>query len=360
MSTVFVEQVEIGDVLPHPNADRLEIVQVKGTQVVTLKGQFKAGDWAAYFPPDIMIPEDVADRLGVKQYLKHAEYEPGQGSSQCRVAACRLRGQPSYGFLTDDCEVLCSRIALGHDIGGQFRARKYEPPVRETAEDAARDDANFHKYTSIEHYWRNTDEIIEGTPVRITEKIHGTNSRVGVVKLLDGTFEFMAGSHKLRRKKPEEGHSSLYWSPLENDRVLSLLNHLCDEQHTVIIFGEIFGKTVQDMDYGEAGATGYRVFDISVDGRYLDWAQIAPACLAFGVPTVPVLYVGPFSKELVEKYTHGETTLADKSRVQSRFKGREGIVITPLVEQHSRSLGRVILKSVSADYLDRKGAQDNE
>jgi len=47
--------------------------------------------------------------------------------------------------------------------------------------------------------------------------------------------------------------------------------------------------------------------------------------------------------------------------IQCAFKGREGCVITPQVEQfYAPTGGRLILKSVSADYLDRKGAQDNE
>jgi hypothetical protein len=39
----------------------------------------------------------------------------------------------------------------------------------------------------------------------------------------------------------------------------------------------------------------------------------------------------------------------------------EGIVVTPVKERFSDVLaGRCILKSVSADYLDRKDAQDNK
>jgi hypothetical protein len=71
---------------------------------------------------------------------------------------------------------------------------------------------------------------------------------------------------------------------------------------------------------------------------------------------VPVLYVGPFDPALVEEWTNGPTTQAE---VKSRFKGREGCVITPLTETYHPDLGRVVLKSVSADYLDRKGAKDN-
>ena len=75
---------------------------------------------------------------------------------------------------------------------------------------------------------------------------------------------------------------------------------------------------------------------------------------------VPTLYVGPFSRDIVEIHTYGPTTLAEPKDIKSKFKDREGCVITPLVEQRIRGLGRVILKSVSADYRDRKGAKDIE
>jgi hypothetical protein len=43
-----------------------------------------------------------------------------------------------------------------------------------------------------------------------------------------------------------------------------------------------------------------------------------------------------------------------------RFQGREGCVVTPVVERYDPDLGggRVILKSISADYLARKGGTD--
>jgi hypothetical protein len=63
---------------------------------------------------------------------------------------------------------------------------------------------------------------------------------------------------------------------------------------------------------------------------------------------------------MVESLTCGETTLVDLSAVKCKFRGREGIVITPVVEAYSEDLrGRMILKSKSADFLDRKNALDN-
>jgi len=84
-------------------------------------------------------------------------------------------------------------------------------------------------------------------------------------------------------------------------------------------------------------------------------------CAEFGVELVPVLYEGPFNRDLVKRFTYGPTTLAAPDKIRSSFKDREGCVITPQVEQfYAPTGGRLILKSVSADYLDRKGATDNE
>jgi len=364
---VTIERIEA--VAPHPNAEKLEIAKVAGTQTAIVKGQFKAGDLCVYFPPDILIPGDVAEALGVTKYLKTALY--GGLRVPCRVAACRLRGTPSYGFAQPLSALgTVKQPSVGMDVTETFRGRKYEPPARvyrgygggtgEVWGGLAREPVNFHRYTDIQHYRKYRHLLDAGLPVRITEKIHGTNSRVGLLKV-DGEWQFHAGSHKTARKQIDpEGRESVYWGPLNREGVLDLLTDLCNEgdepTNDVILFGELFGPGVQDLDYGvPAGDIGWWLFDISVSGTYLDWAPVKALCERYGVPTVPVLYEGPFSPELVERLTYGDTTVA--RAVKSKFKGREGIVITPLVEQQC-SMGRLVLKSVSADYLDRKGAQD--
>ena len=149
------------------------------------------------FPPGILIPQDVSQSLGIQKYLKHAEIDGIK--CQCRVAACRLRGEPSFGFIIPAPELLRAH-PLGSDVSIMWAAQKYEPPVRYFPGDLASEDSRFHKYTEIENIWRFPDAFPEGTPVRITEKIHGTNSRVGLI-CKNGEFEFMAGSHRTRRRK---------------------------------------------------------------------------------------------------------------------------------------------------------------
>ena len=65
---------------------------------------------------------------------------------------------------------------------------------------------------------------------------------------------------------------------------------------------------------------------------------------------VPILYTGPFSIESMEEFTNGKETVSGKEACI-----REGIVVRVAEERHEENLGRVILKSVSAAYLLRKG-----
>lgn len=365
MSQCFAEVVAIDAISPHPNANKLEIATIRGATVVVGIGTFKVGEAVVYFPPDLLIPELQADKLGVKKYLKEANYPGDPIKTHCRVAACKLRSYPSYGFIAPLSAIWGHQDdypAVGTDVSAFVQAVKYEPPRRPQAIMAAAEAPEhpaFHEYTSIEHYWRNTEAIELGEPVVITEKIHGTNSRVGVI-LVDGEWRFFAGSHHKNRKPPDDGRFCVYWEVLGLPGVMDLLNTLCNEENQVILFGEIFGPSIQDMDYGiNPMARGYRVFDISVGGRYLDWPQVREACDIFDVPTVPSLYVGPFSQEKLFELRDGPTTMEGGDTGKCKFKGREGVVVKPLKERFSEKLyGRTILKSVSADYLDRKGAQD--
>lgn len=381
MSNVNVEVVRINAINPHPGADRLEIAEILGTQCCVQKGTFQAGDLVFWFPPDILIPNRVAQTLGVDQYLKHASY-PGFGpqppdtetKSKCRVAACRLRGTPSFGFIAPLLVAGDPQIRIfteGENVSELFLAVKYEPPIKGDPSiprpkgfnaNAAPDNENFHKYTDIQHYYKYAPALPEGTPVRITEKVHGMNVRLGLVRTPDVDYVehvFQAGSHKVNWK-PEDSKGNIpIWWQLMTENVVAALTDLCDEQHSVIIFGELYGPGIQDMDYG-ADEFGFRVFDISVDRKYLDWADVNRVCETNGIETVPLLYEGPFSKEVLTLHTYGPTSMSEPDKIKAKFKDREGCVVTPLTEEFSRYLGgRLILKSVSADYLDRKGAQDN-
>ncbi len=363
MSEICCEVLRLGTVKPHPNADRLEIAEVMGTQCVVPKGVYRTGMGVVWIPPGMLINAEAAEHLGVADYLKEAKYPGDLVATKCRVAACRLRGEVSYGIITHAKLDMCTGDHIDHLCG----AVKYEPPttwgpngankVRGFNGDAAPDYPEFHRYTDIQNFYKYADVIPEGTPVRITEKLHGTNCRLGLINHC-GDFSFMAGSHKVNWKpQTEAGKVPLWWEYM-TEEAMYLLTELANEQHSVILFGEIFGPGVQDLDYGQTEKR-FRAFDIAVNGQYLNYDRFRTVCAFHGVDTVPLLYEGPYSKAVLEQYTHGPTALHQQDMIKSKFKGREGVVVTPLEEMTHPKLGRVILKSISADYLDRKNPQDN-
>lgn len=151
---------------------------------------------------------------------------------------------------------------------------------------------------------------------------------------------------------------SEYWEPLTDD-VKSMILHIKDkhfpEPVSVIVYAEIFGAGVQDMVYGLTGRN-FRVFDIAINNKYIDFDDKKELCEKFNVPMVPVLYKGPFSVKKLEEFTNGPTTMCE-AKIAGAFKGREGIVVT-LAGKEVDFKTRRIIKSVSADYLARKGGTE--
>ena len=368
-STLIVEVCAVEEVLKHPNADKVELVRVKNWVAVAPIGQFKVGDKCVYLPPDCVIPEQLADRWGITKYCPPLPRQiDGSRPPGCRIKAQRFRGERSFGTvqLPDD-----PTWPVGMSVVDYYGVTKYEPPMRATDGDAAPPVAAFHTYTSIENINNFPGVLCPDDEVVCSEKIHGTNFRVGLVMhphpdTGEGTWQWMAGSHGTRRKEfNEKGVRSMYWMPLHQECLTDPLRDVIrdivishEAKSAVIAFGEIFGPGVQDMQYGQKGLS-FRIFDIAVDGKYLDF-DVMIKCINGRVETVPYLYRGPFSLEKIAELTDGPTTIC-ASEDAGKFKGREGIVIRPVKERYSADLpnfGRVVLKSVSVDYYERKGGTE--
>ena len=362
MSTLVVEVCEVLSVDPHPGADALEFITVKGWQVIVGKALgLQVGQKVVYFPPDSVLPPDLADRLGITKYLSPLPRETdGSRKPGLRVRAARLRGEPSYG--TIDHEVDPS-WETGRDVRESYGVTKFEPPIRPSDGESLPALATFHGYTDIENIRNFPDVLQPGEEVVITEKLHGKNCRLGLVRVPDEPeLVFVAGSNDVRRREVDaKGRASDFWAPM-TEPVRELLQHLAEGSKSVVLFGELIGSGVQDMAYGLAnGAKSFRAFDVAVDARYLDFDRKADLFSRFGIDAVPTLYRGPFSWEVVEHHTYGPTTLCPPE-LAGKFPGREGVVITPTVERFDPGLGgggRVVLKSISADYLARKGGTED-
>ena len=372
MSELIIQPVTVDAIKPHPNADKLEIAVVGGWEIVTGKDNYSVGDTVVHIQPESMVPREWSDIWGVTQYLSWKK-EAAEG----RVRAARLRGVTSFGFLVPNE----SEASLGTDLADHYGISKYDPPQNLGAGQMRSEHPLFHRYTNIENLRNFRDKLDYTQELIVTEKLHGTNSRVGWVRTkqpasaLDAepsfsTFDFVIGTHRTQRDPDDCG---MYGTPVElyrdeleklrewvSQTFVDLENEDVDPGHlnSLIVFGEIFGAGVQDLHYGAKQEKGYRVFDIAINGTYLDWETTQYLCGQVGLPTVPVLDYGIFSFEQLVEFAQGNTTMDDEHV-------REGIVVRPRFHELSWGRGtldpnqrRMIFKLISDGYLLRKGGSE--
>jgi len=204
----------------------------------------------------------------------------------------------------------------------------------------------FDSYTEIENM-RNFPEVIAaGEEIVATEKIHGTNCRVGIVTEENGARLEVAGSKTARRQRPADDKlaTDLYWHPWSVPAVRALLEDSARDHRQVILFGEVYGK-VQSLRYGVTNGIAFRAFDLLIDGKYVDYDDFVSACKGHGMPTVPLIDRGPFDLSRIRALADGQTTMPGADHI------REGVVVKPAKERIDPKIGRVVLKYIGDAYL---------
>jgi RNA ligase (TIGR02306 family) len=350
-SSLIVNVCEIKEVRNHPNADRLDLAEIKGWQVVIGRGQYKAGDKVIFIPPDSVIPGGLADELNIRNYLG--------GSDNTRVKTVRLRGEMSFGLTIDVPK--SENWDVGYDCAADFGIEKYIPPLRATAGDAAPEDAHFTRYTDIENIRNFPNVIKSGERVIATEKIDGSNCRTGLSYTVfeDGTegYEWKAGSHKLKRKCPDADklRDNIYWHPFTLDCVRAMVEEIHSssdyDAKEVTLYGEIYGKVRgghKSLHYGRPETLNFVAFDMKWDGNYVNWYLFEALCSKFNVPMVPVVEEFDFNLWKAKTLSTGDSILAERNGAKHM---REGIVIKSVDERRDPAFGRVIVKFLNDDYV---------
>ena len=378
MSELKVLAKRIVDIKHHPNADKLDHAKVNGWEVIVPRNSFEENELVIFIPPDAILNESLHTFLGVTKYCADLPKIDGERPTSKRVKAARLRGERSFGIVVSLAQIYkylpthhsclhqyIKTIKLDDDFTTYLKITKYEPIEKCQDGDSEKQNPFFHKYTSIEKWQNYTNILEEDEQVVVLSKIHGQNIRVGYLDTPQYSG-WVAGSHRIQRKeKDAHDRDSKFWLPLKDNNLKKLITAIKEgpDNDNIIVFAELYGDGIQDMTYDcQPGEIKYRVFDISVNREYKNWQYVQNMCCLFDVPLVPIIYLGPYSSSLINAYTDGPCLVCHPDKIRSKFKGREGIVIKPTTERKSKDLpedGRVILKSVSVDYLNRKGGTDN-
>lgn len=187
-------------VLPHPNADRLEIAVVCNNHVVVGIGNYKPDDLVIFFETDGCLSEPYCTANGLYEKFeeingKKTRAGSGYLDNSGRVRCMNLRSYKSNGlvmplssldFLDFDHSVLQAGYSFT-SLGNVEICKKYETPATKQARLQNKKDKPKLKFSTIfpehvetENFRRNVHKIPVGATITITEKIHSTSGRTAL------------------------------------------------------------------------------------------------------------------------------------------------------------------------------------
>lgn len=369
MSSFAVSIAELEKILPHPNADRLEIGKVKGMayEFIIGKDQYKEGDLCIFFPIDSLLPDPIIKKLNLEGKL--------HGKNKNRVKTAKIRGIISQGLIAP-YDILLDyvkeqdlwELTEGTDVTELLEVTKYEvddlyipsgkgsgratwlKPLPDHVKKYDIESAAKHMDTIVKIHLIN-DDIDEF--VVITEKLEGSHFALTVNR--DGNWTVCQRNYAI---DPEKIENHL-WVKLAMDSGLiekglhTLLYQVEYANAQNITFrGEVIGPGVQGNIY-KLDKPALKIFEVEFDGLPIAAMQFLSFCDYWKIDTVPVLYAGLIHK-WINRVT-GTDNIVDSSNGKSEINPsvlREGIVIKPAHEEkYIQRFGRLILKVRSPQYL---------
>lgn len=244
---------KIEKIIPHPNADKLDIAIVSGYQVVCGKGEFNEGDDVFYVRDDAKLIEwdNLHDSLITKTYIpKFAWQQPfikylGNGG---RVKTIKLRGEFSSGIIVgakkvcNGCEIPSGAIDE-KDLSEKYGVTHWEVPI-----DVKSGPMNVlgplpdGLPKSDEENFQNIKNIIPwGEEVLVTKKLDGTSCTV--VCRPDGSYSVCSRRWELL---PDDDN---IWNRASEDVVRLGLQYAKAKNVVVAFRGEICHRSIQRFSF---------------------------------------------------------------------------------------------------------------
>jgi hypothetical protein len=381
-------------VKPHPNADRLQLGYVQGIQVI-VGMDVNDGDIGVFFPCDGQLSNEF---LSTHNLYRHSELnkdttKTGYFSDNGRVTAEKIRGENSEGFycaLSDFAYTGydLNKLELGtefDELNGHKICQKYYTPATLRAmsrngsgNKAKRTQADYNlpRHFDTEQLQCNLDKVEAGDLVIITEKTHGTSTRIGFVQVerhielkwwqklynllpfpkyptVTKNYEFVVGSrnrivdstlkpespdyYRLETAEPLRGllkkGEVIYaeivgfdsnGKPIMKPQGTSKLPEIKKQYGEIMVYR--YGCRWNEVGIQQRRMLVYRITQVNEDSQEIDlsWAQVNRRASELGLKTVPEL-ISPFIyntgiMDIADCFVQGCSTL-DSTHI------REGVVV---------------------------------
>ncbi|CAM4329856.1 RNA ligase family protein [Nocardia ninae] len=366
--------------------DRIVGVPIYGRQAIVSKDQYEVGELALFFPTEVQLSEAYAhaNNLFREAHYNADPLQAGYFELNARVKAIKFAGHRSDALVMP----LNSLTGLGLDptllregdvfdhFGGVEICRKYTIPVREgrapnmqrpkQTRVAAR---HFPEHVDTANWWRNRDLIGDHEEIIVSQKVHGTSIRVGMVPtrlpkprtrlarlghwiaertgVPIQTYEY-APAYGSRRVIKDAGDPSQnhHYAAVDGVDLWTRHGRLLDGllPEGFMVYGELIGWNpdgtpiqrgyTYDIPANMAELWVYRVTRINAQGYQTDlsWDQLVEFCHTIGLNPVPVLWRGKAGDFAVDEWM--DIRYFDAGHVQAipmEFGNRdlvdEGVVI---------------------------------
>ena len=397
---------------PHPDADRVQLGDALGYQVV-VGLDVQDGDIGVLFPEGGQLSHEFCERHSL--YAKHPETGERMGGffgKSRRVRAQRFRGEISEGFWAplSHFENYATVLRLGqrfHTLAGDVVCNKYITPATikamrhgAVAAKSARNAQCLPRHYDTCQLRENYKRFKQGSTLYITEKLHGTSARSGYVRnprrgLFGRLFDLVSprwtkfgGTRNCILDSSASGEKGQpyrrYWHHL-------IANNL---RRGEVVYYELVGydtsgRTIMpehgydttDLPDGEVaklsteygGAIRYTytckpgesqayIYRITMDGKDLHVQQVFDRTLALGVPLVPIIWIGcsdDFTMDHANELTRGPTLLGStciKEGICVREETDDGDVVRTLKHKSWIFCALEGIRRNDPDYIDPEEA----
>lgn len=321
---VSIQHIDALD--PIPGADNIMHARVMGWNVVVKKGEFSIGDPCVFFEIDSVLPDGPA----WSEFMRPRDF---------RVRTIRLRGVLSQGLALPVTIGGNDPLPDGIDLRGHLSVTKFEPVLPDTHEIAGPFPARVPKTDEIrlQSALGVLDEI-RGQPFYVSTKCDGTS--VTYVRTEDG----LTAASRNWSLAPGANH---VWRLAERYQLADRI------PQDFAVQGEVCGPGVQKNRLGldTIDLLVFNIYDLRA-AAFLAFEKFRAFCADHGLRTVPIERVVSAAEAATFEHSLAGWLESARGLYAGTKQRKEGIVVRPLVEQRSATLGgRLSFKVLNNDFL---------